>query len=280
MKYTSLIFAIILSFQLSAQKTVNGRITKAGGGVLPGVKIEAKDAPMIFTLSDEYGNYKIEMPEEVTSLVFSFSGMATKTVKIKDFTAINVKLVPAHYKTFRYGAGLSFGTSRFTVINEISPNNIDTSKITLTPISLHADLFYRINKNFELHGVFEDGLNYTKYEADSVTISGDTIKVPKTTGVNRFSFSLLLNYHLKLDQTGNHSLFVGLGPQYQHFSFLNTNAVGARFQAGVNINNYGKTTKLYLAVDVANGNFNKNNMYVPGLPYNYFSSRFGVTFIF
>ncbi len=277
MKYFILFSALFFGFHISAQKTISGRVTKAGGGVLSGAKIEAKDAPMIFTLSDEYGNYKIEIPDEVTSLVFSFSGMADKTVKIKDFIAVNVKLVPAKYKTFRYGAGIAFGTSNF----EVYQNDYqDTAKITLTPVSIHGDLFYRINKNFELQGIFEDGFNFTKYPADSITSAGDTVHYEATTGVNRFTFSVLLNYHIKLDKTGNHSLFAGFGPQYQHLSFLKTNTIGARFQIGANINNYGKTTKLYLAIDVANGNFNENSTYVPGLPYKYFSSRFGVTFIF
>jgi len=277
MKYTSLLFAIFLSFQLSAQKIITGRVTKAGGGVLSGVKIEAKDAPMIFTLSDEYGNYKLEIPEEVTSLVFSFSGMTTKTIKIKDFIAINVKLVPSKYKPFRYGMGIAFGTSNF----EVYQNNYrDTTRIKLTPVSVHGDLFYRISKNFVLQGVFEDGLNYTKYPADSINSLGDTVHYEETTGVNRFNFSLLLNYHIKLNKIGSHSLSTGFGPQYQYLSFLKTNTIGARFQLGVNINNYGKTTKLYLAVDIANGKFSKNSTFVPNFPYTYFSSRFGVTFIF
>ncbi len=279
MKYFTLFVALffVFHFHLSAQKIISGRVTKAGGGVLSGAKIEAKNAPMIFTLSDEYGNYKIEIPEEVTTLVFSFSGMATKTVKIKDFTSVNVKLVPAKYKTFRYGVGIALGTSDFEVYQN---NYLDTAKITLTPISIHGDLFFRFNKNFVLQAVIEDGLNYTKYPADSITSAGDTVHYEATTGVNRFSFSLLLNYHIKLDKTGNHSISAGFGPQYQYLSFLKTNTIGARFQLGVNINNYGKTTKLYLAVDVANGKFNENSTYVPGLPYKYLSSRLGVTFIF
>jgi hypothetical protein len=280
MKYSILFFALFFSIQVSAQKTISGRVTKAGGGILPGVKVSAKDAPMIFTLSDEKGNYKIEIPQEVTSLVFSYSGMATKTVKIKDFIAINVRLVPAKYRTFRYGAGLAFGTSHFSVINEISPEQIDTTTIPLTPIALHADLYYRFHKSFEIQAVIEDGLNYTKIQTDSITETGDTIQVPKTTGVNRASVSVMLNYNFKLSKDGNHSAFAGFGPQYQHLSFLKTNTVGARFQAGVNINNYGFTTRLYLAIDVASGKFNENNVYVPGLPYKYMSSRFGLTFIF
>lgn len=280
MKYFTLFFALFISFQISGQKTISGRVTKAGGGILAGVKVSAKDAAMISTLTDEHGNYKIEIPEEVTSLVFSFSEMATKTVKIKDFIAINVKLVPAKYETFRYGAGISFGTSKFTVFNEISPGNIDTTDIDLKPIAIHGDLFYRFNKNLGLQAVVADGLNLMKIMADSITDTGDTIQVPVRTGLNRVTVSLLLNYHFRLSKDGNHSAFVGFGPQYQHLSFLKTNTVGARFQAGADINSYGFTTRLYLAVDVSSGRFSDNNPYVPNLPFKYFSSRLGLTFIF
>ncbi|NOZ35216.1 MAG: hypothetical protein GXO80_07955 [Chlorobi bacterium] len=268
MRYFIIIVSLFLSFNVSAQKIISGRVTKRGGGILAGVKISAKDAPSIFTLSDEHGNYKIEIPEEVTSLVFSYSGMADKTVRIKNFTDINVKLTPAQYKKFRFGTGISLGTSRFLVFAESG----DTTKVVLTPVSLHADLFYRFHKNFELQTVLEDGLNFAKFV--------DTTAVTESVVLNRFSFSVLLNYHIKLDRTGNHSIFAGFGPQYQHISFLNAGSVGFRFQAGVNLNNYGKTTKLFLAVDVANGKFGDDNVYVPGLPYQYLSSRFGVTFIF
>ncbi len=272
MRYTLIIVALFFGLYTSAQKSVSGRVTKRGGGILAGAKISAKDAPSIFTLSNEHGQYKIDIPEEVSNLIFSYSGMADKTVKIKDFTNINVKLTPAQYKKFRYGFGMSLGTSRFLVFTDGVNNTSDTTKIILTPISLHADFFYRFHKNFELQTVFEDGLNFVKLI--------DTSAVTNNTILNRFTFSLLINYHIKLDRTGNHSFFAGFGPQYQHLSSLNTNAVGVRFQTGVNINNYGKTTKLFLAVDVSNGKFGSKNIYVPGLPYKYLSSRLGVTFIF
>ena len=273
MKYTALLIILFTGFQLSAQKTVNGRITKAGGGILAGVKVSAKDAPMIFTLSDEHGNYIIEIPEEVTSLVFSYSGMATKTVKIKDFIAINVKLVPANYRKFRYGTGLSTGSSSFSIYTVNTVNKNDTTVVKLIPFSLHADFFYRFHKNFGLQAVVEDGINVLKGDAVSDTTSSKPI-------LNRFTVSVLLNYNFKLSKNGNHSAFTGFGPQYQHLTGLNTNTMGIRFQGGVNINNYGFTSRIYIAVDVINGKFSENNIYVAGLPYKYISSRLGVTFIF
>ncbi len=280
MKYLLIIPIFFFSITISAQKTISGRVTKAGGGILAGVKVSAKDAPSIFTLSDEHGNYKLEIPAEITSLVFSYSGMATKTVKIEDFIAINVKLVPAKYEIFRYGVGLSFGTSNFKVFNEISPGIIDTTSIDLKPIAIHGDLFYRFHKNFGVQAVVADGLNLMKMTVDSITETGDTIQVQEKTGLNRVTVSMLFNYYFRLSKDGNHTAFLGIGPQYQHLSFLKTNTLGARFQAGADINSYGFTTRFYFAVDVASGRFNKDNVYVPDLPFKYTSSRLGVTFIF
>ena len=280
MKYFSFFIAVVISFQVSAQKTVSGRVTKAGGGVLAGVKVFAKDVPMIFTLTDEHGNYKIDIPDEVTSLVYSYKGMASKTIKIKDFSTINVKLIPAKYETFRYGIGLSFGDSNFKIFNEVSPDNVDTTSIDLKPVAIHGDLFYRFNKKIGLQAVVADGLNIMKYTVDSITDIGDTVQVPEKTALNRVTVSLLLNYHFKLSKDGNHSGFVGIGPQFQHLSFLKTNSIGVRFQVGADINSYGFTTRFYFAFDAASGRFNKDNLYVPDLPFKYSSGRLGVAFIF
>jgi hypothetical protein len=53
-----------------------------------------------------------------------------------------------------------------------------------------------------------------------------------------------------------------------------------RFHTGVNINNYGLTTRLFAAIDVSNGKFGNNVAYVKGFAYKYFSGRIGFTLIF
>ncbi len=278
MKYFITIAILFLGLSVFSQRTINGRVTKTGGGILAGVKVFAKEAPSIFTLTDEQGKYTVEIPEEVTALVYSYSGMATKTVKIKEFNTINVKLTPAKYKTFRYGIGIAAGKSEFRVLTpKIIP---DTISIKLIPVSLNANLFYRFNKKLELQAIIEDGLNIAEIPVDSVTSYGDTIRQTEKTALNRFTVSFLLNYHIKLNKTGNHSAFIGLGPQYQHISFLDANTVGIRFQTGININNYGFTTKFWFAGDISSGKFNADNIYVPDYIYKYSGGRFGVTFIF
>ena len=267
----------IISF--SQLRIIDGKVSNIGGGILSGVEVSAKEAPAIFTLTDGKGKYKLEIPDEVKGLVFSYSGMADKIVKIGELKSINVKLIPAKHKTFRFGIGVATGASGISVYNTTLAVT-DTTNIQMIPVAINADIFYRIKPKFELQGSLTDGINFIKMIVDSITPVGDTISVEKRSALNRLTFSLIGNYHFNIFKSGNHSAFVGFGPQFQHLSFLKTNTIGARFQAGASINNYGFTTRLFLAIDVSSGQFEPDNIYVPDLPYQYISSRLGIVFIF
>ncbi|MCD4791802.1 MAG: hypothetical protein K8R54_01115 [Bacteroidales bacterium] len=279
-----LVILIISSSTVFSQRVISGRVTKVGGGILTAVKVCGKEAPAIFTFTDDKGLYKIELPKEVKHLVFSYSGMENKTVKIKEFDNINANLTPVNYKKFRYGLGLAYGASKFNIkINDPIQNN-DFTEITMTPISIHGDLFYRFHRQFDIQVVIEDGLNIAEVETDSTYINDsgvtDTVNYTEKLYLNRVSSSIILNYYFPFTEARNYSVFVGLGPQFQHLSFLKTNTVGARFQTGINLNEHGFTTRFYLAIDVSSGKFKEDNEYVPGFPYNYSSGRLGVVFIF
>ena len=277
-----LVILIISSSTVFSQRVISGRVTKVGGGILTAVKVYGKEAPAIFTFTDDKGLYKIEIPKEVKHLVFSYSGMENKTVKIKGFDNINANLTPVNYKKFRYGIGLALGISNFNIIINDPIQGSDYTEISMVPISIHGDLFYRFRKRFNIQAVIEDGLNIATIKTDSTYINefGETVNYSEDLYLNRVSSSLILNYYFPFTKTHNHSAFIGLGPQFQHLSFLKTNTVGARFQAGINLNEHGFTTRLYMAVDVSSGKFKEDNEYVPGFPYNYSSGRFGIVFIF
>ncbi len=283
-KLIVLLIFVISSSTVFSQRVISGRVIKIGGGILTAVKVSGKEAPAIFTFTDDKGHYKIELPKEVKHLVFSYSGMEDKTVKIQEFDIVNARLTPSDYKKFRYGLGLAYGASKFNiVINDPLQDNYDT-EITMTLISIHGDFFYKFRRHIDIQAVIEDGLNIATVEADSTytNTSGVTETVHYTDKIylNRFSSSIILNYYFPFTESHNYSAFIGLGPQFQHLSSLKTNAIGTRFQAGININEYGFTTRLYLAVDVSNGKFSEDNEYVPDIPYNYSGGRFGVVFIF
>lgn len=88
------ILVITLLGSVSAQqRTVTGTVTSATDKLsLPGVTVLVKDAGNIGTITDAAGKYSIKLPKGSETLVFSFVGMATKTVKIGASNVIDVTL--------------------------------------------------------------------------------------------------------------------------------------------------------------------------------------------
>jgi TonB-linked SusC/RagA family outer membrane protein len=75
-----------------AQTTVSGTVTDDKGDPVPGANVRAKGYSDVGTISDLNGQYNLNVPDEVTTLVFSFVGMAPKEVEIAGQTVINVML--------------------------------------------------------------------------------------------------------------------------------------------------------------------------------------------
>ena len=207
--------------------------------------------------------------------------MAKKEVKLGRFNTITVKLAPAKFKKFRYGLGFSHGISNFEIYNIKRVTNVpDTTKLILTPLAINASVFYRLAKHFDLQAILTEGLNVTVLSIDSANLTGSGASQTKTAILNRISFAILSNYNFNISKSQNNSAFIGLGPLYQHLGFFKSNTIGLRFNAGININNYGLTTRLFAASDIAYGEFSDNVSYVNGFTYKYFSGRIGLTFIF
>lgn len=77
------------------KRTITGTVTNAADGTtLPGVSVVAKGTTSGAT-TDIDGNYKLVVPSDAETLVFSFVGMNTKEVKINNRVTINVELDPA-----------------------------------------------------------------------------------------------------------------------------------------------------------------------------------------
>jgi hypothetical protein len=285
MNYFVFIYTFLFFVQVSsAQRVVEGRVTNIGGGEIAGVEVKAKESPAIFTFTDESGNYRIVLPKEVNYLIFSYSGMQQKTVKLANILKIDVKLVPIEFRKFRFGVGIKTGFSSFRILPNQPSYQITDTIIRLTPISFDIDLYVKIKERFEIQFTVEDDLNFGHVNRDSVIYNepGDSIltNIEEQVLLNRISIASILSYHFFLEKTGNYSGFVGIGPQFQHFSFLNTGTIGARIQFGVNLNNFGKTLKIYSSIDIAGGTFGNENIYVPELKYDFVSTRIGLNFIF
>jgi len=89
-KYSFFILFLFSGSFLFGQRTIVGSITD-GRGALIGATILVKDG-RIGTISDIDGTYSLEIPKDTKILIFSYTGYATKEVKIKGRDTISVKL--------------------------------------------------------------------------------------------------------------------------------------------------------------------------------------------
>jgi TonB-linked SusC/RagA family outer membrane protein len=83
-------------FSLLAQnKVITGTVTSSveGEGAIPGVAVSAKGTTL-GALTDPNGNYRLEVPPSVTTLVFSYIGMKKVELEIGNRDVINVVMDP------------------------------------------------------------------------------------------------------------------------------------------------------------------------------------------
>ncbi len=87
------IFVLLGANALYAQtKTITGTITGSEDGEpIPGVSVVVRGTT-IGTISRVDGTYSLSVPEDATNLLFSFVGMTTQDVAIKDRTVINTAM--------------------------------------------------------------------------------------------------------------------------------------------------------------------------------------------
>jgi len=87
-----IVFLLLSAFSSLAQDiTVSGKITDDDGETLPGVNIVIKGTT-IGTITDVDGNYRIQVPNQSSILVFSFIGFKTQEVTVANQTQINIAL--------------------------------------------------------------------------------------------------------------------------------------------------------------------------------------------
>jgi hypothetical protein len=76
----SLMVFLLLSVVARAQeRTITGKVTATDDSELPGVNVIVKGTT-IGTVTDIEGNYRLNVPQDASSLVYSFIGYAQKEV--------------------------------------------------------------------------------------------------------------------------------------------------------------------------------------------------------
>lgn len=74
-------------------KELSGKVTSVDGEPLPGVNIVVKGT-VVGTVTDIDGGYRLDVPDDATTLVFSFIGYNTEEVEISGRSSIDIALVP------------------------------------------------------------------------------------------------------------------------------------------------------------------------------------------
>ncbi len=87
----SFTFSFVFAFSAMAQRTVSGKVTDDTGETVPGINVVLKGTTT-GTTTDLDGNYRVSIPEEGGTLVFSFIGLATQEVVVGARSVIDVSM--------------------------------------------------------------------------------------------------------------------------------------------------------------------------------------------
>jgi hypothetical protein len=92
MKKIILLFSLILFFSVlfAQQKSVTGRVTDESNTPVTGASVVVKGTT-IGTVTDADGNYRLQVPEDSKSLLFSFIGYEPQEVNITGKNSVNIK---------------------------------------------------------------------------------------------------------------------------------------------------------------------------------------------
>jgi len=89
-----LTFLVLTSAIYAQDKTITGIVTDASTGEpIPGATIVVKGSTSIGTITQYDGKYSLDVPQDATTLVYSFVGMISEEIQIGDQSTINVTLV-------------------------------------------------------------------------------------------------------------------------------------------------------------------------------------------
>ena len=90
-----LVFCSFLQMANAQQRTISGTVTSSvpGEGAMIGVSVSAKGTTL-GVVTDINGRYSLAVPENVTTLVFSYTGMKKQEVPIGGRSVIDILMEP------------------------------------------------------------------------------------------------------------------------------------------------------------------------------------------
>lgn len=116
------------------KKQISGKVTDSSEAPLPGVSVKVKGIT-IGIVTDNEGNYTLTVPDEATTLVFSFVGMKSQEVTIAGKTHIDIVLEEETYgieEVVAVGYGVSRKRDIAGAISSIKTDDVKAGVITST----------------------------------------------------------------------------------------------------------------------------------------------------
>jgi len=86
-----LLFALLFTASLSAQKTVTGTITDVSGIPLIGANVLV-EGTTVGTITDIDGNFKLQVPSDITQLLVSYTGYTNQIADISNSNVVSIAL--------------------------------------------------------------------------------------------------------------------------------------------------------------------------------------------
>ena len=113
-------------------RIISGKVTDENGTGLPGVNVFAKGTE-IGVISDIEGNYSVNVPDETTTLIFSYVGYLTEEIEITGRNIINISLAP-DIETLSEIVVVGYGTQEKTkLVGSVA--QIEANKINDRPVA-------------------------------------------------------------------------------------------------------------------------------------------------
>ncbi len=138
MKKLSLLISLLIfgvSTLFAQTRVITGTVTSAveGEGPIPGVTVLVKGTTLGAT-TDENGKYSINVPTSATTLVFSFIGMKTQEVEIKEKTVIDV-VMSSELQSLNEVVVTAFGIKRAAKELGVSTQQVSDKELTQASVT-------------------------------------------------------------------------------------------------------------------------------------------------
>lgn len=116
-----------------AQTVVSGKVTEEGNDIgIPGVTVAAKGSSAS-TITDVYGEFRLEVPSGTESLIFSSPGMLTREVSLGSQTVINTSMEPDITSETSDAVSVGFGEQSASELTS-SIAQIESDDISAAPV--------------------------------------------------------------------------------------------------------------------------------------------------